>query len=211
MADGVPALSVGSAPLCEKMEISDAALNTAFGLIGLRGVGDAATAARLDTYARTQFAAGWHGPEFAYMGAPRTLHSTALYTLAGLVDGEGTLLHRLFHAPRDPALATQPCLDRVTLGDRPAPDSMGIAEAAYDPGTHTLALATTWLGDAPPPADPVHLHCERIPAVQRVLCDGQAWDAWAYELGPPRVGDPRRGRRFATLHGATGGVSRAMC
>src|SRR5579859_3374363 len=48
-------LYVGSAPICARMEISDVALNTAFGLIVARGVGDTATADRLAAYATAAF------------------------------------------------------------------------------------------------------------------------------------------------------------
>jgi hypothetical protein len=168
------------------MEISDVALNTAFGLIVARGLGDRAVAERMATYAAATFDRRWAGPECFYAGAPRTLHSTALYTLAGLVDGEGRLLESLFHAPRDPALADSPCLDTVTAdaaaGSAPADwvRHIGVAEARYDAAVRTLHLATEWLGDTAPSAAPMLLTCLRVPAVAQVTCDGQPWAGWTH-------------------------------
>jgi hypothetical protein len=196
---------VGSAPICEKMEISDVALNTAFGLIVARGLGDRAVAERMATYAAATFDRRWAGPECFYAGAPRTLHSTALYTLAGLVDGDGRLLESLFHAPRDPALATWPCLDSITLDAPGAPTDwtrhIGVAEAHYDAPARTLRLATEWLGDATPPAAPMLLTCLRVPAVAQVTCDGQRWDDWTHnaDLQTLQIRAPAGARRQFTV------------
>jgi hypothetical protein len=173
------ALFVGSAPVCEKMEISDVALNTAFGLIVARGVGDRATAARLAAYAHATLSPQWRGPEQFYAGAPRTLHSTALYALAALVDDAGDL-RRLFHAPRDPALDTQPELDAV-CGPAEVAGALGVAEAAYDPAARTLTIALAWLPETPPPAAPMRLVCERVPAVAQAVRDGAPCASWRHD------------------------------
>jgi hypothetical protein len=184
---------VGSAPICEKMEISDVALNTAFGLIVARGMGDGATADGLAAYAAAQFAPTWDGPELSYAGARRTLHSTALYALAGLVDPAADLLQRLFHAPRDPAADTQPALDWVTGGDptalpesRPGAPHCGIAAAAYDPATRTLTLTTQPLGSNPPPG-PVWLDCVRVHDVVSVTVDGAPYPRWTHDPATERL------------------------
>jgi len=184
---------VGSAAICAKMEISDVALNTAFGLIVARGLGDTATADGMAAYAQTAFDRRWSGPELAYAGATRTLHSTALYALAAVVDPAGDLLTRLFHAPRDPALAQQPALDWVTGGNpaappelRPAAPHCGIACAAYDSATRTLTLTTQPLGDAPLPA-PVWLDCIRMPAVAALTCDDAPYSQWTHNSATGRL------------------------
>jgi hypothetical protein len=202
---------VGSAPICEKMEISDVALNTAFGLIVARGLGDRAVAERMATYAATTFDRRWAGPECFYAGAPRTLHSTALYTLGGLVDGEGRLLESLFHAPRDPALDTGPCLDSVSMDAPGAPTDgarhIGVAEARYDAPARTLHLTTEWLGDAPPSAAPVLLTCLQVPAVAQVTCDGQPWAEWTHsaDLQTLQIRAPAGARRQLTVQLAANG------
>jgi hypothetical protein len=198
---------VGSAPICEKMEISDVALNTAFGLIVARGLGDRAVAERMATYAAATFDRRWAGPECFYAGAPRTLHSTALYTLAGLVDGEGRLLESLFHAPRDLALAESPCLDAVTAdaatGSTPADwvRHIGVAEARYDRAARSLHLTTEWLGDTPPSAAPMLLTCLRVAAVAQVTCAGQRWDDWTHnaDLQTLQIRAPADARRQFTV------------
>lgn len=184
---------VGSAPICAKMEISDVALNTAFGLIVARGLGDTATADGMAAYAQATFDRRWAGPELVYAGAARTLHSTALYALAAVTDPAGDLLTRLFHAPRDPAGDQQPALDWVTGGDpaappelRPAAPHCGIAQATYDPTTHTLTLATQPLGDTPPPG-PVWLDCVRVPPVTALTCDGAPYPHWTHDAATRRL------------------------
>ncbi len=187
LPDGRPARYVGSAPLCERMEISDVALNTGFGRIVACGLGDTATAARLAAYAVAAFDRRWIGDELVYAGAPRTLYSTALYALAGLVDGETALMHALFRAPRDPALAEGPALDRVASAvpgappDAPAP-GVGVAEAAFDAAAGKLAIALAPLGaDAAPDPRPLRLDCLRVPAVRAVTRDGAPWDDWSWD------------------------------
>ncbi len=201
---------VGSAPICAKMEISDVALNTAFGLIVARGLGDAATAAGMAAYAQTTFNRRWNGPELYYAGAPRTLHSTALYALADVTDPASDLLTRLFHAPRDPVLDRQPLLDCVTTGDPAAPPELrppaphcAIAAAAYDPAMHTLTLATQPLGDTPP-AGPVWLDCARVPVVGALTCDGAPYPYWTHDPATGRLHIQAAGdqaQRFAVLIG----------
>ena len=173
---------LGSAPLTEKMEISDVPLNTAFALIVARGVGDTRTAARLAAYAHAHFGHGWDGPALRYAGAPRTLHATALYALAGVADG--TLLHRLFHAPHDAALAAQPALDRVTA----AADGVGVARADYDPAARTLHLALERLGPAAAgPPLPVALACTQVPGVQAVQRPDGPAPAWTFDPATRRL------------------------
>jgi hypothetical protein len=179
---GRAGMFLGSAPLTEKMEISDVPLNTAFALIVARGVGDTRTAARLAGYAHTHFGHRWDGPALRYADAPRTLHTTALYALAQVA--EQALLHHLFHAPHDIALDTQPILDRVTAGA----DAVGVARAEYDPTARTLHLALERLGPDPAgPPLPVALECTQVPGVRAVQRpDGPAPD-WMFDPATRRL------------------------
>jgi hypothetical protein len=163
---------LASAPLSEKMEISDVPLNTAFALIAARGVGDARTAARLATYAGTEFGHRWDGAALSYADAPRTLHSTALYALANVAD-DGALA-RLFHNP--PAPAEGPTLDQVA-----AEGAVGVARAEYDAAGRTLHLALERLGPEPDgPPLPVTLTCTGMPNVAAVQAAGPAPE-WAFD------------------------------
>ncbi|HUS13401.1 MAG TPA: hypothetical protein VM536_00070 [Chloroflexia bacterium] len=182
MSRAAAGLHVGSAPICEKMEISDVALNTAFGLIVARGVGDTRTADRLAAYAAATCSPQWDGSVLRYAGAPRTLHSTALYALAELVDGEGLLLQRLFHEPRDPTLVAQPCLDRVAPGgsDSSATLAVGVSEAHYTAASRTLTLGLSPLGAEPTGETRVVLECARVPAMHQVRQDGVPVAGWRH-------------------------------
>ncbi|HUS16312.1 MAG TPA: hypothetical protein VM536_15040, partial [Chloroflexia bacterium] len=111
-----------------------------------------------------------------------TLHSTALYALAELVDGEGLLLRCLFHDPRDPTLAAQPCLDRVAP-EGSDPSTMlaaGVSEAHYAAASRTLTLGLSALGAEPTGETRVVLECARVPAVHQVRQDGVAVASWRH-------------------------------
>jgi hypothetical protein len=174
---------LASAPLSEKMEISDVPLNTAFALIAAQGVGDARTAARLASYAGEVFGHRWDGPALAYADAPRALHSTALYALANVAGGE--TLPRLFHAPPPPA--GEPVLAEV----RAEGGLVGVARAEYDPAGREQHLALERLGpQADGPPLPVTLECAGVPGVVAVQAAGPAPE-WAL--------DPASGRLIVRL------------
>lgn len=168
---------LASAPLSEKMEISDVPLNTAFALIAARGVGDARTADRLAAYAGAAFGHRWDGAALSYAGAPRTLHSTALYALANVAGGDA--LPRLFHAPPP---ADGPLLDRViTEGG-----TIGVARAEYDPAGRALHLALERLGPDGPPV-PVTLTCAGLPGVTTVRSAPGPPPDWAFDPATGRL------------------------
>ncbi|HEY0068944.1 MAG TPA: hypothetical protein VGE04_03150, partial [Chloroflexia bacterium] len=80
---------VESSGMSARMEISDVPLNTGFGLILARGVGDLKLADALLSYATSAFDAGWAGGRYLFRGAPRTLHATALYALGECMQPGG--------------------------------------------------------------------------------------------------------------------------
>ena len=168
---------LASAPLSEKMEISDVPLNTAFALIAARGVGDARTADRLAAYAAGAFGHRWDGPALAYADAPRTLHSTALYALANVAGGAA--LARLFHTL--PPVAGEPLLDQVGAEG----GTVGVARAEYDPAGRALHLVLERLGPDGPPL-PVTLTCTGMPNVAAVQAAGPTPE-WAFDPASGRL------------------------
>jgi hypothetical protein len=124
------------------MEISDVPINTGFGLILARGVGDLALAGALSSYAAREFEACWQDDRFYYQGAPRTLHATALYALASAIAPGGADFTTLFTAPPDRTTLAEPAVLEV------APtSSLGVSQAEYDRQTRTLAITLRSVGD----------------------------------------------------------------
>jgi hypothetical protein len=142
---------VGSSTLNEKLEISDVAINTGFGLVLARGVGDMELAGQLHGYAVGAFDAGWRGSHYLYRGAPRALYSTALYALAGVIEPGGEGFTKLFNDPPGAGTLDTPCLERVLVPDGGdggdgqteavgAVGAVGVCAAEYDAGQKALHI-----------------------------------------------------------------------
>jgi hypothetical protein len=133
--------SVGSSPVSERMEISDVAINTGFGLILARGIGDEKLAAAMQRYARREFGAGWDGTAYLYRDAPRTIHSTALYAFAEALDVGGANFTKLFAGAADKNLKGPYLADVLDPSGR-----VGVSRAEYDAGTGTLHIGLRQVG-----------------------------------------------------------------
>jgi hypothetical protein len=134
---------VESSGLSERMEISDVPINSGFGLILAKGVGDLKLADALSRYAASAFGAGWEGSRYLLGGAPRTLHATALFTLGECMQPGGEDFTRLFNAsasdsPADPAL--------LQLEDKSG--RVGVFEAEYSRQERVLRIGLRQVGDA---------------------------------------------------------------
>lgn len=141
--DGPDSAYLSSSSLSEKMEISDVPINTGFALIAARGIGDDELANALHDYSSNAFGAGWQGVRYFYKHAPRTLHSTALYALAGTIEPGGEDFYRLFNASPDRSVFAQPSvLDVSTPGG-----DIGVSQATFDPTSRTLLISLRRLGD----------------------------------------------------------------
>jgi hypothetical protein len=163
---------LSSSPLNEKMEISDVAINTGFALILARGMGDAETASRLESYAANELGAGWDGGRYLHGGAARRLHSTALYALAGAIGTGGEDFSGLFNAPPEPAAGSRPYLSEISGSERP----VGVSRARYEPGSKTLHVAFRQVGDPAvlrnaPPAE-IRATLGNITSPPRVIIEG---------------------------------------
>ncbi|HYP39325.1 MAG TPA: hypothetical protein VEX13_03110 [Chloroflexia bacterium] len=175
---------VGSSSVSEKMEISDVPINTGFGLALARGIGDGKLAGALERYARTEFDAGWQGTRYLYKGALRTMHSTALYALAGAINLGGENFARLFRDPPDRAAFAQPCLARIS---EPS-GSIGVSHAEYDAHERGLYISLRHVGD-PAHARQVErvdvtLHLENVSARPSIEIDGVPLNDGEYKHGP---------------------------
>jgi hypothetical protein len=125
------------------MEISDIAINTGFGMVLARSVGDSGLARAFERYASERFDAEWDGTRFSYRGAARTVHSTALYALAGVIETGGDSFVRLFNEPLDRAEFSQPGLSAVT----DVSGRVGVSRAEYDPQNRVLSIGLRQVGD----------------------------------------------------------------
>ncbi|HEX8228144.1 MAG TPA: hypothetical protein VF826_02400 [Chloroflexia bacterium] len=133
---------VQSSGMSERMEISDVPINTGFGLILAKGVGDLKLADDLLRYATSAFEAGWDGTRYLLKGAPRTLHATALYTLAGCMQPGGEDFTRLFHAPAA-STTDEPAL--LHLEDPSG--RVGVFQAEYSRAEGVLRIGLRQVGD----------------------------------------------------------------
>jgi hypothetical protein len=134
---------LSSSPLSEKMEISDAPINTGFALIVAKGMGDGVLTSALEKYASSAFGAGWQGPRYLLQGAARTMHATALYALASAIEPGGGNFTRLFHdLPYAPA-RTQLYLQSASG----SPGPIAISQAAYEDAARTLQVSLRQVGD----------------------------------------------------------------
>jgi hypothetical protein len=132
---------VGSSSMSERMEISDVGINTGFGAILAQGMGDTVLAASFHHYAEGSLGPTWEGDRLSYAGAPRTLHTTALFALAAAIEPGGADFARLFTAPPDRALPDSPSVTSLE-----APRGVGVTRAKYDPATRTLTVAVRQVG-----------------------------------------------------------------
>jgi hypothetical protein len=139
---GAEGAYVGSSSVSEKMEISDVPVNTGFGLILARGLGDTRLADAFHRYVTAQFDAGWEGDRYLYKVAPRTLHATALYALAASIEPGGEDFARLFRDPLDPTVANYPYLDRVLDPS----GRVGVCQAEYNVQERTLRVGLRQVG-----------------------------------------------------------------
>ncbi len=133
---------VESSGMSERMEISDVPINTGFGLILAKGMGDLKLAGDLLGYATTAFDGGWDGTRYLFKGAPRTLHATALYALAECIQSGGEDFTRLFHAP-SASVADEPSL--LHLEDPSG--RVGVFEAEYSRVDGVLRIGLRQVGD----------------------------------------------------------------
>jgi hypothetical protein len=140
---GAEGAYVGSSSVSEKMEISDVPINTGFGLILARGLGDIKLTVAFHRYASTHFDAGWEDNRYFYRSAPRTLHSTALYALAASIEPGGEDFTRLFTSTTDTAAANQPYLDQVSDPS----GKVGVCQAEYSTQERTLHVGLMQVGD----------------------------------------------------------------
>jgi hypothetical protein len=164
---------VGSSSVSERMEISDMPLNTAFGLVLARGMGDLALADSLGRYAASRFDARWEGNSYYYKGAPRTLHATALYALASSIQPGGADFTRLFNDPPDNAALAEPHLAEVSSPDK----SIGVSQASYDRHAKRLTLALRRVGeplllDSDVPVEPT-LVVRNVPSIAHIAVNGR--------------------------------------
>ncbi|MGA7731593.1 MAG: hypothetical protein WCD37_10035 [Chloroflexia bacterium] len=134
---------VGSSPVSERMEISDVAINTGFGLVLARGMGDVALSEALSRYSTHAFGAGWRGASYFYAGAPRTLHATALYALAEAIEPGGEGFTRLFNNPPDPGMSRKPYVASVAS----LSGHVGVSRASFDEAVRTLHIGIRQVGD----------------------------------------------------------------
>jgi len=140
---GADGAYVGSSSVSEKMEISDVPINTGFGLILARGMGDVKLASAFHQYAITHFDANWEGSRYFYRSAPRTLHSTALYALAASIEPGGEDFTRLFTTAPNPTDANQPYLDQVLDPS----GRVGVCQAEYSAQEQILRIGLRQVGD----------------------------------------------------------------
>ncbi|HYO49439.1 MAG TPA: hypothetical protein VEW94_06275 [Chloroflexia bacterium] len=174
---------VSSSSVSEKMEISDVPINTGFGLALARGIGDSKLAGALDRYARTEFEAGWQGTHYLYKGAPRTIHSTALYALAGAVNLGGENFTRLFRDPPNRAAFAQPSLTHISGQS----DQIGVSRAEYDAQERSVYIGLRHVGDAAHARqmerEEVTLHFENVNARASIGIDGVFLGEGEYKHG----------------------------
>jgi hypothetical protein len=196
---------VGSSPLSERMEISDVAVNTGFGLILARGMGDKRMAQAMESYVRAKFDAGWEGDHYFYRGAPRSLHATALYALAGAIDTSAANFERLFAGSVTEMRDDRPYLievadasgtERGVLSELRTPHSagVGVCRAEYDAEAQVLHIGLRQVGapeslKAAEPVD-VELRVGNVGAGVREFPSGKVPEGvWVEVGGQPYDGE----------------------
>jgi hypothetical protein len=170
---------VGSSSMSERMEISDVAINTGFGLILARGMGDTSLAADMSRYSEQAFGAGWHDASYFYADAPRTLHTTSLYALAEAMAPGGEDFVRLFNDPPASDMTRKPYVASIASDV----DRVGVSRARYEEEQGALRIGLRQVGD---PADlrgssPVPARIVIGNARGEIRIGSPAADAWEYE------------------------------
>jgi hypothetical protein len=181
---GAEGAYLSSAPLSEKMEISDVAINSSFALIVARGMGDDELADDLAHYAKAVFGAGWDGARYLYKHASRTLHSTALYALAGAIEPGGASFARLFNSVPDRSEEAWPLLSAVSSSE----GRVGVSTAYYEPAERTLHISLCQVGSAEALKDTgpqtATLTLEKITARPHIVVKGLALTEEEYRHAP---------------------------
>ncbi len=135
---------VPSGPMTERMEVSDRPINSAFGYVAARELGDAPTATALAAYAADRWGLNERDGQLAYWGAKRTLYTTALFALGSVPDAVGAGWSAAILAPYQPERFAQPTLDAVLLdGELGGPPDVTVSHADYDAEAGTLHLTLT--------------------------------------------------------------------
>ncbi len=135
---------VPSGPMTERMEVSDRPLNTAFGYIAARELGDATTATAIHNYAVARLGLGERNGQLACWAAARTLYTTALFALGSVDALDGAGWSAIVLSPYQPERLREPTLDALLLDDQICtPLDADVSVAQYDADTHTLHLAIT--------------------------------------------------------------------
>jgi hypothetical protein len=134
---------VDSSAWSEKAEISDVAINTGFGLVLAKGMGDGGLADAFRRYSADAFEVSWRGSQYLYSGAERTLHATALYALAEAIEPGGADFTALFREAPDRSSQDNLYLERVFGGD----GRVSVFQAEYDAGERTLHIGLRQMGD----------------------------------------------------------------
>ncbi len=134
---------VGSSSFSDKTEISDVAINTGFGLILARAIGDTRLANALHRYSASEFGLTWDGNRLLYKTAPRTFQSTALYALAHSIQQGNKTFSDLFTAPPTKGLQEHPYLESLSYSS----GNIGVSRAEYNPSEQALHLTLCYVGD----------------------------------------------------------------
>ena len=134
---------VGSSSFSDKTEISDIPINTGFGLILARAVGDARLAGALHRYSASEFALGWEDDRLFYKAAPRTFQTTSLHALAHSIQIGSADFSDLFTAPPDKRKWAEPYLERISDNS----GVIGVSRAEYSTSEQTLHISLQHVGD----------------------------------------------------------------
>jgi len=151
--EGSDVAFVSSSSFSEKMEISDVAINTGFGMALAQGMGDTRLAGAFRRYSLEALGAGWRGNHYLCKAAPRSLQSTALFALADSIEPGGEGFTRLFRAAPDKSARNQPMLERVS----DASGRVGVCQAEYSPQERALRIGLCQVGE---PAQASNGHVE---------------------------------------------------
>jgi hypothetical protein len=172
---------VSSSSFSEKMEISDVAINTGFGMSLAQGMGDMRVAGAFRQYSVDALGASWRGNHYLCKAAPRTLQSTALFALADAIEPGGEGFARLFRDAPDTSAHNQPLLERVL----DASGRVGVCQAEYSPQERVLRIGLCQVGELAQagnaPVDTT-LFISNISAQPRVEVTGLAGAEEAYAV-----------------------------
>jgi Linalool dehydratase/isomerase len=160
---------VPSGPMTERMEVSDRPLNTAFGYVAARELGDPATADAIHNYAVARLGLGERDGQLACWDAARTLYVTALFALGSVDAAPGAGWSAIVLAPHQPASFSEPALDAVLLdGEVCTALDVDVTAAQYDAADRTLRLTVT-----PRRSGQLALRLANVAAISAAQIDGQ--------------------------------------